>query len=125
MVRYLSAEWLAAADAAVAGLAPAPSALSVAHVVTGGPGGDRRYRVVYGPDRVRVLADDGGPCDVTLVQSWETARAVARGERSAQRAFLDGDIRVEGDVRAVLAVRAFSAALDDPLGPLRERTEFD
>lgn len=123
MVRYLSDAWLEEADAALRALTPLPGPLTVGFVVTGGPDGDRSYRVELGPGPVAVRAGAEG-ADVTLRQSWDTARAVAEGARSAQRAFLDGDIRVEGDVRVLLGHDGGLDVVEDRLAELRSRTTF-
>lgn len=123
MLRYLSDEWLAEADAALAGLAPLPGPLTVGFVVTDGPDGDRSYRISLGPQHVRLWSGrDDAP--VALVQTWATARAIAQGERSAQRAFLDGDIRIEGDVTALLGQQQALAGIEDRWADLRSRTAF-
>jgi hypothetical protein len=122
VVRYLSDAWLEAAGAALDGFPPLTESLTVGFVVTGGPDGERSYRIELGPGPVAVRPG-AGDAHVTLRQSWETARAVARGTRSAQRAFLDGDIRIDGDVRALLGHGGLGA-VDDRLGELRDRTEF-
>lgn len=123
MVRYLSDDWLAEADAALAGLPALPRPVVVGFVVTDGPDGDRSYRLVLGPDRVGVAAGTEG-AGVVLTQRWDTARAIARGEHSAQRAFLDGDVRLGGDVRVLLGHQGELAAIDDRLAELRARTTF-
>lgn len=120
---FLSEPWLVAADRALSAMAPLPVELVVGYVVTGGPQGERSYHVRFGPERVAVAAGRDSAV-VTLVQSWATAVAVARGERSAQRAFLDGDIRIEGDVQALLGHQTRLGAVEDHLGELRSRTSF-
>lgn len=49
--------------------------------------------------------------DITITTSRATAAAIAAGEQSAQRAFLDGDFRVGGDVPALLANRSVLATI--------------
>lgn len=48
---------------------------------------------------------------VTLTVDRATAEAIHHGHRSAQRAFLDGDLRIGGDVGALLAARELLAAI--------------
>lgn len=121
-MQYLSDEWLAAADAAVQDLEPAPAPFAVSYVVTDGPDGQRAYTVDLGSKRVQVVI--GVSADVTLRLSWETAVAIARSERSAQRAFLDGDIRIEGDAQALLGHRDELLAVEERLASLRAETTF-
>lgn len=122
-LRYLSDEWLAAADAAVDGLSPVATDLSVGMEISGGPDGDRGYRLILGPDRVGVAAD-GGEVRVRMGMNWQTAVSIAQGRTSAQRAFLDGEIRLGGDTSALLGHQAELAEFDDRLGALRDRTDY-
>ena len=124
LIGYLGDEWLRAADQAVRDLTPIPSAVIVAVQV------DRdnheppvRYRLVLGPDRVRLLADDE-PGQVLLIMSYQTACAIAQGRLGARRAFLDGDIRLGGDSTALLGHQRQLAEIDDRLAELRSRTRF-
>ena len=122
-VGFLSDDWVAAADAALGRLTPVPGPLVVAVTVTGGPHGDRCYRLVLGPDRVG--AEPGpGPASVTMTMAWDLAVAVNQGRESAQRAFLDGRLVLGGDPVVLLGHADRLAAVDDALGPLRARTSF-
>ena len=123
MVRYLSDEWLARAGGELAALPPLDVPVVVGFVVTGGPEGDRRYSVRLGPERVGLVPGTDAAV-VVLAQTWDTARAVLQGQRSAQQAFLDGDIRLEGDVRVLLGHQSRLAAVDDHLASLRADTTF-
>lgn len=123
IVTFLSDAWVAAADAALDRLAPVPGPLVVGVTVTGGPGGDRRYRLVLGPDRVG--AEPGpGPATVTMTLTWDLAVAVNQGRESAQRAFLDGRLMLGGDPVVLLGHAGRLAAIDDALAPLRARTTY-
>ncbi|MDH4077863.1 MAG: SCP2 sterol-binding domain-containing protein [Acidimicrobiia bacterium] len=122
-IEFLSDAWVAAADAALARLTPVPGPLVVAVTVTGGRGGDHRYRLVLGPDRVG--AEPGpGPAAVTMTMSLDLAVAVNQGRESAQRAFLDGRLVLGGDPVVLLGHASQLAAVDDTLAPLRARTRF-
>lgn len=122
-IEFLSDAWVAAADAALSRLTPVPGPLVVAVTVTGGPGGERRYRLVLGPDRVG--AEPGpGPATVAMTMAWDLAVAVNQGRESAQRAFLDGRLTLGGDPVVLLGHAQQLAAVDDALAPLRARTSF-
>ena len=125
-VTYLSDAWLDAADAAVADLAPLPVELRVGYSVLAAPpeaaiGGD--HTLVLGPDRVSVTAGLDRPT-VTLTMTWELAVRIAQGATSAQRAFLDGLITLEGRPDALLGHQGQLAAIDDLLVEVRARTTY-
>lgn len=121
---YLSDPWLTEADAALSGLVPVPDEVTVGISVTGGPQGDRRYRLILGPDRVGV--DPGPePAGVTMTMAWPDAVAIAKGRASAQRAFLDGRLRLGGNTLLLLGHQDALAEIDDRLVTLRSHTRFD
>lgn len=122
-VRYLSDDWLAAADRALGQLKPLETDLRVGVVVTDGPDGERRYRLVLGSQRVGVESGDE-PCMVRMTLPWTVAVAIATGRASAQRAFLDGHIQFGGDATALLGHQDQLAAIDDRLASLRDITDF-
>lgn len=121
---YLSESWLVRADSALADLAPIEEPLAVGIEVIGGPRGDRAYRLVLGPDRVGVSAEPE-PAGVRMTLAWECAVAIAQGRSSAQRAFLDGQLRLGGDISLLLGHQDALAAIDDRLAELRLITDFD
>ncbi|MDH5520446.1 MAG: hypothetical protein OEZ14_07930, partial [Acidimicrobiia bacterium] len=61
---------------------------------------------------------------VTLTMSYAIASAIARAEIGAQRAFLDGEVRLGGDTTALLGHQAQLAEIEDRLGELRARTRY-
>ena len=120
-IRYLSSEWLAAANEAVAKLEPTPDDVGVGYQVIGTPDGDIGYTVVLGPDEVG-FAEGTELAGVTLTLEWELARKIFHGTASAQRAFLDGSIRVGGDVQLLVGNNDAMAAIDAELAQLRSQT---
>lgn len=120
---YLSDGWLTAANRLLAGLSPVGAPVSIAVVVTGGPDGERRYRLVLGPDLVGI---DGRLDDaqVRMTLAWSDAVAIAKGQSSAQRAFLAGRLRLGGDSSVLLGHQEALAAVDDLLAPLRAETDW-
>ena len=109
MPAYLSEEWIAALDGAVAGsdalrdAVEAPLVIGYRVLGTGGEDGDgdATYHVRLDPTG---CSAGTGTADATVVFETDraTATAVARGEIRAQRAFMAGRIRASGDVRALL-----------------------
>ncbi len=121
-MKYLSDVWLERAAEAVADVEPTDDAFAVGYRVTGGPDGDRAYTLQLGPEVVSV--GDGSDAPVTLEMTWTVAVAIARGELSAQRAFLDGDIRLGGDAQALVGNAEAVAAVDAALADLRSTTTY-
>ncbi|HVM39707.1 MAG TPA: SCP2 sterol-binding domain-containing protein [Acidimicrobiia bacterium] len=62
--------------------------------------------------------------DVTLVSSRETAEALSRGTINAQQAFVDGRLRLRGDLAKLTAARQALLRLGDAFASLRSRTRY-
>ena len=129
-VRYLSEEWLAAADRAVRDASPAPSGSLVidqrVELEDGQPATSIRWRTTLGAEsRVAVVSDDADPADAVFSQSFATARAVAQGDTDAHQAFLLGDIRFEGSIDALITHRAAFEWLEQALAPVMAATSWD
>lgn len=122
-IPYLSDRWLAAADAALADLTPLATELRIGFVVTGEPGGDRAHQLVLGPNRVGVERGLES-ASVTMTMDRALAVEIARGETSAQRAFLAGRLQLSGSPGVLLGHQSELADIDDRLAPLRARTRF-
>jgi alkyl sulfatase BDS1-like metallo-beta-lactamase superfamily hydrolase len=120
---FLSPEWIAALDGARI-TSDAPVSIVI------------EQRIVDGDDVItwHVVIDDQvahvrfGPADqaahVTFVQDRATATAIARGELNAQLAFIDGRVRLTGDVRVLIDHADVFARLDAAWRPVRERTTY-
>jgi putative sterol carrier protein len=127
--RYLSAEWLEAAQLALAAddvlaKAAAEVELSVQQQVTGGPAGDIAFHVDVDHGAVNLLSGDAENPTVTFIQSYDTAAAIGRGELSAQGAFMTGLIRVRGDLPKLVEHGDVFGGVDDVLAELRTQTTY-
>jgi hypothetical protein len=129
VARYLSAEWLAALDHA----AQASEALRdaskgvhvvIEHVVTDEADGEVAYHVVIHDGSVSFLAGEAPGADIRLRQTRTTAVAIARGELSAQVAFLDGTMTVRGDLAKLIACGEALTGVDGALESVRTGTQF-
>ncbi len=120
MVRFLSADWLTALDRAASGLAIDPTvALCVEHVVD-----DVVYHVRYADGRVRVLPGAAESPTVRVRADRATAAAIAQGTLSAQRAFMQGQLSVEGDTLMLSTTPASLRGLDDVYTEVRANTDW-
>jgi hypothetical protein len=123
---YLSDAWFAAAGERVAAASFASStteAIAFSYEITDVPRGHPkagsvvRYRVEINPGAgTAVLSQSGAPGDVRFAMSFDVAFAVATGTTSGGRAFLDGSIRLGGDVAALIERAADLRALNGLIG---------
>jgi len=113
--------WLDELDAAARTASiPTDLRLTIQQVVTDGPGGQELAYVVEAADGVlSVRPGRADQADITFTQDLATARAVQRGELSAQAAFIEGRLRLGGDVRAVLDRAGILASIDDVFAATR------
>ena len=126
-MEYLSDEWLAALDSAARTVTvdpPAADTIVVQTVVTDPPGPAIAYHLTLADRSIGVQAGASDAPTVTFTQSRETAAAVASGRRSAQEAFMAGDIRVGGDVTALIQQREAFRAFDEVMAGVLVETEF-
>jgi putative sterol carrier protein len=129
MARFLSSAWVEELDAAVRDddrvrRATAGTRLVVGQVVTGTPEGDVRYAIHVDDGTVRVREGDLDAADVTFTQDHPTALAIASGQLPAQQAFMEGRLRVSGDLALLMAHADTLAELDEALGRPRPSTTF-
>lgn len=125
MAAFLSDAWLAELDAAAqaGGSAEAPD-LVVQQIVVDDQRGEVAYAIRLRGGRVRVVPGRADDADVTFTQDRATAESIARGEVSAQVAFLAGRLRVGGDLRAVLGRAAALAGVGDLFAATRDTTSW-
>jgi SCP-2 sterol transfer family len=127
-VQYLSPEWMEAARLAIArdaGLARATAGvrLTVEHVVVDGPGGIGRWHVTIDDGDVALTEGPAEDPDLRFTTDYVTASSIAAGTLGAQRAFVEGRLRVGGDLRALIRHQKALATIDDALAGVRVRTD--
>lgn len=122
-MRFLSDEWLAEAAAltAVAGSDDAPC---VVEQVVRCDDRDVRYQLRVSPDAVCLEPHPVGTADLEIVEEYEVAVAISRGELDPGGALASGRITIRGDARRLAAVADALASVGDVLAPLRDRTEY-
>lgn len=125
-VRYLSEEWLAAADRAVRDASPAPSGPLVIDQRVARDNTVVGWRTTFGAGSTIVAIDgNAGDADAVFSQSFDTARAIAQGDTDAHQAFLLGDIRFEGSIDALITHRDSFEWLEQTLAPVMAATTWD
>lgn len=129
-MRYLSPEWLAAAAEAIAHDATLREVtsgldLTLEQTVADGPEGTVCWHIILRHGHAELVAGPTSDADIRFTTTWDTARAVARGELAAPTAFIEGRLRVGGDLTALLRHQRKLAVIDDVLATLRSKTTWD
>ena len=131
-MRYLSSEWLDAAGETLAADRALASALAGVDltieqvVVDDGDGAPPvTWHIAVADGAVSLSAGAAPRSDVRFTTDRTTAAAVASGVLSARQAFVDGRLRVGGDLSVLIAHQRAVAAIDDALAPLRPHTSYD
>jgi putative sterol carrier protein len=125
MVQFLSAEWIAALDAAAReATVPAGVSLTIQQVVTGDGDGDVRYHLVLDDGRLQIRPGEAAGADVTLVQTREVAAALSRGELNAQQALEAGRLKLRGDIGHLAREGRALSAMEDVFAAVRAVTSY-
>lgn len=121
MAGSFTAAWLAELDSAARTASiPLEVRLTIQQVIPDGPDGHELAYVVEAADGVlSVRPGRADHPDITFTQDLATALAVQRGELSAQAAFIEGRLRLGGDLRAVLEGAGTLARIDDVFAAAR------
>ncbi|HET7720137.1 MAG TPA: SCP2 sterol-binding domain-containing protein, partial [Acidimicrobiales bacterium] len=107
MATILTQAWLDEQREAAAGLPARPGVSArLQHVVTGAPGGEARYVTVIEDGRITEAAlGDDPDADLVLTQSFADAERLASGELDLSAAFMQGRVKVVGDIGTFLALQ--------------------
>ena len=129
MLSFLSPAWVAALDEAARASGPLAAGcedldLVIEQRITGRPDGDVAFHLTLRHGRASVTAGPAASPTITFVQDLATARSIASGEGSAQRAFMAGDLRIGGDLRILLDHQEVLAGIDDVFRSVRADTDL-
>ncbi len=106
MPKWLSKEWHQETKRLAEGQPERPGASArLQYVVTGGPDGDVRYFWLL--ENGKLLDADLGDLpdpEITLTQSYEDAQKIQQGELDANAAFMQGRVKVTGNMAKLMAL---------------------
>lgn len=127
MPAFLSDAWLERLDAAARAAGVRGEPLTIEHCIRPASGTDEqtpiRYHVSIDPSGARVRAGAAAAPTITFEHDRDTARAIAEGELRAQRAVIEGRVKVSGDVMALIDRREDLGRLDEAFAAVDNRTE--
>lgn len=107
MAKFLTEEWV---DEAVAALRASPEVADasagvslVLQQIIGTPdGGEVRYWTALRDGAIDAGLGDAADADVTITQDYETAVAITKAETKAQAAFMQGKLKITGNMGKLL-----------------------
>lgn len=129
-MRYLGPEWMDAARQTVAADGTLPAALAgvtltVEQVVEGGRDGTVVWHIAVRDGGVTLSPGPAGDPDLRFTADYETAAQIASGALAAQRAFVEGRLRVGGDLSLLTTHQRALASVGDALAGIRPATTYD
>lgn len=116
MAKFLSQEWADDALAALNGSDDVRGAikgvqLCIQQVVTGAPDGEVSYWTKIDDGAVSGAIGAASDADVTITQDYDTAVAMNKGDLNAQAAFMQGKLKVTGNMGKLLQNQGAMQAL--------------
>jgi alkyl sulfatase BDS1-like metallo-beta-lactamase superfamily hydrolase len=106
MSKWLSQEWLDETKKMADGQPERPGASArMQYVVTGGPDGDIKYYWVLVNGKLQESQlGEMGDAEVTMTQSYEDAKKIQTGELDANAAFMQGRVKVTGNMAKLMSL---------------------
>ncbi len=116
-VKFLSEEWAQAMTDALNSSDDFKSAASnqqakLQQVVTGAPdGGEVKYYFTLEDGSAQVALGEVADAEATITQSYDTAAAIAKQELNAQNAFMQGKLKVSGNMMKLMQLQGVVNAM--------------
>jgi putative sterol carrier protein len=112
MAKWLTQDWLDETRKMAEGQPERPGASArMQYVVTGGPDGDVKYYWVL--ESGKLLESQLGElpdAEVTMTQTYEDAMKIQKGELDANAAFMQGRIKVSGNMAKLMSLMPLTNA---------------
>ena len=128
MPTWMTQEWMDEQTKLAADQPERPGATArMQYVITGGPDGDIKYYWVLEDGHIREnrlgTLDDA---ELTLTQSYEDALKIQKGELDEQAAFMQGRVKVEGNMAKLMSLLPITSSAEyrDLQTKIREITEY-
>ena len=112
MSKWLSQEWLDETKKMAEGQPERPGASArMQYIVTGGPDGDVHYYWVLENGQIKESTlGDLPDAEVTMTQTYEDAMKIQKGELDANAAFMQGRIKVSGNMAKLMSLMPLTNA---------------
>ena len=127
MPKWLSQEWLDESKKLAESQPERPGASArMQYVVTGGPDGEIKYYWVLENGKLQESQlGEMSDAEVTLTQSYDDAKKIQQGELDANAAFMQGRVKVTGNMAKLMALLPLTnapeyKALQEQIGAITE-----
>jgi len=127
MSKWLTQEWLDESKALAQGQPERPGASArMQYIVNGGPDGDIHYYWVLENGKLQESKlGDLPDAEVTMTQSYEDAMKIQKGELDANAAFMQGRVKVSGNMAKLMSLLPLTNApeykqLQEEIGKITE-----
>jgi predicted lipid carrier protein YhbT len=112
MAKWLTQDWLDETRKMAESQPERPGASArMQYVVTGGPDGDIKYYwVLENGKLLESQLGDMSDAEVTMTQTYEDALKIQKGELDANAAFMQGRIKVQGNMAKLMALMPLTNA---------------
>jgi putative sterol carrier protein len=122
-VRFLTQDWAQAVTDALNSSDEFTAAASNHHarvqqVVTGTPEGETRYYFAVDGGNAHIGLGDIEDPDATVTQDYDTAAAISKRELNPQQAFMQGRLRVSGNLMKLMQLQGVLSALGSAVSGL-------
>ncbi|MFN2488931.1 MAG: SCP2 sterol-binding domain-containing protein [Actinomycetota bacterium] len=127
-VRFLSQEWAQAVTEALNSSsefsdAAARHPAKLQQVVTDTPAGETKYYFAIDEGAAQMGIGEIEGAEATITQSYDTAVAISKREIHPQQAFMQGKLRVTGNIMKLLQMQSVLSALSHAVASLE--VEYD
>ena len=115
-VKFLSEEWASAMTEALNASDDFKSAASgqtvkLQQVVTDAPDGEAKYYFVLDGGNATVATGELPDAEATLTQNYETAVAITKQELNPQNAFMQGKLKISGNMMKLMQLQGVFNAM--------------
>jgi putative sterol carrier protein len=115
-VKFLSEEWASAMTEALNSSEDFKNAASgqqvkLQQVVTDTPDGEKKYYFTLADGTAEVSLGEIGDAEATLTQNYDTAVAITKQELNAQNAFMQGKLKISGNMMKLMQLQGVFNAM--------------
>ena len=119
-VKFLSDEWLSEVESRLNsseafGAAAKGQAARLQQQVAGAPGGDVGYGFVLDGGKVALTKGEIENPEATITQDYATAVAMSKQEITGQQAFMQGKLKVSGNLMKIMQLQGAFTAMPQAL----------